>query len=555
MNWIRTPLTDPDSPATACLVFGLVIALGFVLGAVRIRGVKLGVAGVLFVGIAFGHFGFRLNHSVLEFAREFGLVLFVYTLGLAVGPGFLNALRAEGLKLNLCAVAVVLLGAGLCLLLAKLFHISIPVAVGLYCGATTNTPSLAAATAALQDSAQNSELSELPSIGYAIAYPGGVVGIIIAMLLLKWLLKADPVHESVQLEAQFASRRPRLERLTFKLTNPNLAGLQLNALPALASLQVVVSRIQRGEEIQLAQPSTVLQLGDLLLAVGSAKALEQFRIIVGERSTSELTDTSGPLAARWLTVTKRSAVGLLPSQVEALLGEQVQVTRVRRSEVELPAASAVKLLLGDQLRVVGAPEAVQRAAHFVGDAPKELDRPQLAPLFLGIVLGLIVGSIPIAMPGLPAPLKLGLAGGPLIVALILSQFARIGPLVWYLPPAGGLTLREFGISLFLAAVGLKSGDRFWPSLVSGDGPLWMVCGFVVTLLPLLLVGYVGCRFFKMNFVSMLGLLAGSMTDPPALAFAQGQARSDVPSVAYAGVYPFTMILRILTAQLLILLFL
>lgn len=547
MGWLRELFTDPTSTATACLLLSAVIAGGFAVGSVRVKGVRLGVAGVLFVGLAFGHFGLTVDHHVLEFAREFGLVLFVFTLGLAVGPGFLNAFRLGGLRLNLLALGTVLIGAGLTVGAVKLGGVPVPVAVGLYSGATTNTPSLAAATQALREAGTPGAVGD-PGVGYAVAYPFGVVGIILSMLLLRGLRRADPVAEAAAMAAK-AAGRPTLDRASVRVTNPNLAGLTLAALPAADALGVVVSRVVRGDSVELARPDLSLAVGDVLVAVGPADRLDQFRVIVGERVIEDAAEKPGPLAARWLTVSKRAAVGWTADRLEAELDGRVQVTRVRRAEVELPPVARLWIQMGDQLRVVGPPDGVSAAARLLGDAPKELDRPELAPLFVGLAVGVIVGGIPFVIPGLPAAVKLGLAGGPLVVALLLAQLPRLGPLVWYLPPAGNLALREVGISLFLAAVGLKSGEKFVPALTSGDGVYWLVLGAGITVLPLLLTGLLAGRA-GIGFVPTLGLLAGSMTDPPALAFAHAQARSDLPSVAYASVYPLTMISRILSAQLL-----
>lgn len=553
MNWLRNLLTDPDSSTTACLVFAAVVAGGVWLGSVKIRGVKLGVAGVLFSGLAVGHFGVSIDHHILEFAREFGLVLFVYTLGLAVGPGFLNAFRADGVRLNALAAMNVLLGVG-CIVLAHLVGgVPLAAAVGVYCGATTNTPSLAAASQALHDSNEAIDPTGL-GVGYAVAYPFGVVGIILTMLMLRWLLRVDPAAAAAAEAARAAAARRRVERSCVRVTNPNLTGMPLGQVPLAESAGLVVSRVSRGGEVQLARADLRLQPDDLLLAVGDPATLDQFRVIVGEKADVDLVDRPGPLASQWLTVSRREGVGETTAGLELRLQERVQITRLRRAEVELSAAGDVRIQMGDQLRVVGPPEAIATAARLLGDTPKALDRPEFAPLFVGVVLGLLLGAVPVLVPGLPAPVRLGLAGGPLLVALLVSQVSRVGPVVSYLPPAGNLALRELGISLFLAAVGLKSGGQFVATFSSGDGLYWMAVGAVVTVLPLFVVGGLAARVFGYSFVSVLGLLAGSMTDPPALAFAHAQARSELPSVSYAAVYPLTMILRVLSAQVLVLMF-
>lgn len=556
MNLVRELLTNTQSTASACFVLALVIALGSMIGSVRVRGIRLGVAGVLFAGLAFGHFHFTLDHNVLEFAREFGLILFVYTLGLAVGPGFVNAFRADGLRLNLLALTVVLVGVGVTLLIWRVGGVPMPVAAGLYSGATTNTPSLAASTQALADHPPEGygphEAERLPGVGYAIAYPFGVIGIILSMIVLRRVAGVDPQAEAQRLEAAAKLAVPHIDRVSIRVANTNLRGLSLQDIPGLAESGAVVSRLQRGKEVMLARGDFRLELDDVLLVVGPTAAVRQLILIIGEQTDQDLTLVPGSLTARWLMVTKRQVVGKRSTELERFLDHRVQITRVRRAEIELPPTPSLIIQMGDQVRVVGSNEDVTAAAHWFGDSPKQLERPELIPLFIGIGLGVLLGSIPIAFPGLPAAVKLGLAGGPLIVALIVSQFARVGPLIWYLPSAGNMMIRELGISLFLAAVGLKSGEKYLATVLEGDGIYWMMISPLITALPLLLVGIFALKVLRIGIVPILGLTAGSMTDPPALAFAHGQANSDLPSVAYASVYPFSMILRILTAQIMVL---
>lgn len=581
MDWLRDLFLDTSSPAASLLVLATVITSGLALGSASYKGIKLGVAGVLFTGLAFGHFSITIPHDVLEFVRELGLILFVYAIGLSIGRGFFNALRADGLRLNLLATATVLLGLMLTLLIGRGLGVPAPIMAGIFSGASTNTPSLAAAGQTLRDRVQMSpetdayvtrvspealtsatpenhetivrgEISKMPGLGYAATYPFGVMGIILAMLLIRWINKADPAREVEKIESEQQQKQPSLVRRSIRVTNRNLVGKRLEDLPAQQELEVVVSRILRQDRQHLAEPDFLLEEGDVLAVVGSAEHVEELRIIVGEWVDLDLVQMPSELTVRWLTVTRKAVVGV---PVEKLgLGSRfhVQVTRHRRSDVELPPYSEASLSLGDQLLVVGTTEAIDAVAKVLGDQPKSLLDTDPIPVFVGIGVGILVGAIPISLPGVPAPVKLGLAGGPLLVAILLSQWQRVGSLVWYLPTSAGRVLRDLGITLFLAAVGLKSGDRFVETVVSGEGLIWMGIGAVVTFVPLMVVGILATLWMRMSYVSAMGLLAGSMTDPPALAFASGQCGSELPAVAYATVYPTTMILRIVAAQVIIL---
>ncbi len=573
MHWAVSLFKDEQSIATSILVLAFVVAAGIGLGAIRFRGIRLGVAGVLFSGLLFGHLGLRINATVLEFAREFGLIIFVFTVGLAVGPGFFHALKAHGLRLNLLGAAIVALGVVVTLATSWLGGVSLPIAVGVFCGATTNTPSLAATTQTLRNhqlgeqqmvealeqagiaaerlprQRMAQEVAKLSGLGYAVAYPFGVLGIILSMLLLRHLFRVDPVADAEAWEKVLAAEQPRLARVTLKVNNPNLDGRPIARIPALNSLEVTISRVFRNGEQHVAHADFRLALGDVLAAVGTPEDVQQLQDIVGEEVALDLPQLPSSIAVRWVVVTRSAVVGKRVN--ELALGKRfgVQITRIRRAEVELPPLANLSLGLGDRLHLVGTAEAIAAAAREVGDSPKKLEQPDLVPIFCGIALGVVLGSWPIPVPGMASPLKLGLAGGPLIVALLMSRFQRIGPMVIYLPRSSSYVLQEFGIALFLAAVGLRSGDRFLATLTQGDGLWWLGYGALITLLPLLLVGTVAHRWMSVRFTSLVGLLAGSMTDPPALAFANSQAQSELPAIAYATVYPTSMILRVLAAQL------
>ena len=540
------------SVAHSILVLGLVIASGLFLGSLRVKNLTLGVAGVLFAGIAFGHFGFGISPEVLEFAREFGLILFVYTIGMQVGPGFFSSLRRQGLRLNLLASAVVALGAFFTVAIHHWGQVEFPAAIGMFSGATTNTPSLAAAQQAMQDKALSEDLRALPGLGYAISYPFGVLGIILTMMLLRGLFRIDVAQESqIFLSAQ-AADRPDLGRVNLEVQNPNLDHLALKDVPFPTDSGVVISRILHAGRVASVTPDTRLARGDVVLAVGPREKLDQLRIVVGATSQTDLAALPSTITSQRLIVTHKEVIGRPVTEVnDSMRRFGVTLTRVARADIELPVSDEVRLNFGDQVLAVGEPAAIDQAAHELGNQPKALNHPMLVPVFVGIALGVVVGSWPLYFPGAPAAVKLGLAGGPLLVAIALSRIGKVGPLVWYMPISANFMLREVGISLFLACVGLKSGDRFVATLVQGDGFKWMALAALITLLPLIIVGLFGRLALKLNYLSLCGLLAGSMTDPPALAFVTQATGSEGPSIAYATVYPLTMFLRVLFAQFLV----
>ncbi len=538
-------------------VFGIAVvaALGLALGSLKVRGVGLGIAGVLFSGLIFGHFGMKLDDHVLEFAREFGLILFVYTIGMQVGPGFLASLRASGLPLNIMAAVIVLLGAAVTLGLHYFGNVPMAAAVGLFSGATTNTPALGAAQQALKSVPDiGPETYAMPGLGYAVAYPFGIMGIILTMLLVRAVFRIKLSQEGEAYKAQTAMGAKTLATLNLVVENANLSGLKISEIPGYAGLGVVISRLLRGTQLQVAKPDTVLKQGDVLLAVGPAARLEQLRVVVGSVSTLDLRQVQSGIVSRRVIVTQKAIVGHRVAELSVLAENAVAVTRITRSEIEISATPEQRLQYGDMVVVVGEADAIEVVAKALGNSVKQLNHTEVIPIFLGIALGVLFGSIPIALPNLPAPVKLGLAGGPLVVAIILSRIGKIGPLLWYMPINANFIVRELGIVLFLACVGLRSGQRFVETLVAGDGLYWMLLATLITLIPLLIVGFFARAVMKLNYNALCGLLSGSMTDPPALAFANTMAGSDAPAVAYATVYPLTMLLRVLSGQLLVLLF-
>lgn len=556
MNWLTQLLTG-DSVAHTVIVIAAVAATGLALGSLKIKGIGLGIAGVLFSGLAFGHFGVTIPTPVLEFAREFGLILFVYTIGMQVGPGFFASLRKQGLPLNIMAASIVLLGAFITVLICKLGGVQMAAAVGLFSGGTTNTPSLGAAQEALRSLPNLTPgTSTLPGLGYAVAYPFGIIGIIVTMLLLRAIFRVDLKKENAELLAHQASKVPKLSNITLIVTNKNLEGVSVGNLPRTNGTGIVVSRIKHEEQVRVAHRDDIVHVGDLLHAVGPAEELEEFRLVVGEVSRVDLRSikTSGVVMRR-VVVTKKAILGKTLGELDLPGHHEVAVTRVTRAEVELSATPDQRLQFGDMVVLVGEEEDIAAASGELGNSVKQLNHTEIIPVFVGIGLGILLGSLPVAFPGIPAPVKLGLAGGPLLVAIILSRIGRIGPLLWYMPNNANFAIREIGIVLFLSCVGLHAGEKFVDTLVHGDGLRWMFLAMFITLVPLLTVGLFARIVLKTNYVSICGLLAGSMTDPPALAFANTVSGSDAPSTSYATVYPLTMLLRVVCAQLMVLIFL
>ena len=552
MDWLIDLLAQ-ESIARTLLIFSVVAVAGLSLGGLRIRGVSLGIAGVLFAGLLVGNLGVRIDPRIIEFCREFGLILFVYTIGMQVGPGFLASLRRQGVALNLVAVGIVLLGTLITVVLIY-SGIQAPVAVGLLSGATTNTPSLAAAQQALKTSDAADPAGGLTGVGYAIAYPFGVIGMILVIVLMRIVFGVNPSGEAAAIKAEMEQGAERVSTINLEVKNPNLDGLPLERIPTLASSGVVVSRLSRGSQVEVALPDTVVRLGDVLYAVGPDERLEELRLVVGAESKIDVKALPSNIITKRIVVTKNRAIRKSIRELNLTQLYEVTVTRVTRAGLEFTAAPGFRLQFGDILMVVGEPDAIRRVAGELGDSPEHLDHPHIVPIFVGIALGVLLGSVPLHFPGVPSPVKLGLAGGPLLTAIILSRVGRIGPLIWYIPINANLMLREIGITLFLTAVGLSAGDRFVATLTKGDGLYWMTLAALITVVPAVLAGFAARAFYRMNFLTLSGLLAGSMTDPPALAFARSLADSEAASVSYAAVYPLVMLLRVFCAQVLILLF-
>ena len=535
------------STSECLLAFALVAAVGLAFAHLKFRKLGLGVAGVLFAGLILGHAGVSAEPHVLDFIRDFGLILFVFSIGLQLGPGFFSSLRKTGLKLNMLAAFNVLMGVLMCVVILYLSGVDIAVAAGLLSGATTNTPSLAAAQQALSAVGAQEGATRLQGTAYALAYPFGVIGVIAAMLIARRFI---PREKKPMGKDAVASDEPVVKVCNLAVRNPGLAGRKVGSI--LASCKgIAISRMSHDGKTSVPVADTVVGLGDILLVVGQDEALDNARMLIGADSDVDLRQTDGPIISRRTIVTHSEAVGrtFASLQLQATCG--VVATRLIRHGIEFVPTPKLRVQFGDMLMLVGTADALADAGKILGDSPKELEQTHVGPLFLGILLGVLVGLIPIALPGMPAPLRLGLAGGPLIVAIILGRIGSIGPIVWYVPPNAGLALREIGIVLFLACVGLKSGDLFFESLMNGQGFAWMGLGAAITFVPVFVTAFLARKVVGLSVSETGGLLAGSMTDPPALAYAQRTYDSSETSVAYATVYPLTMLLRVLSAQLLI----
>jgi putative transport protein len=552
MDWLKDLLFN-ESVAHTILIYCVVIAVGVLLGKLKIFGVSLGIAFVLFAGIAIGHFGFTANPMVIDFVRDFGLILFVFSIGMQVGPGFFSSFRKGGLSLNLLAMIIVLLGGALTIILHLLTKTSMPMLVGVMSGAVTNTPGLGAAQQAL---IQLSEGKEIPQIGlgYAVAYPFGVLGIILTMLVLRKTLNIKVKDELDQYEREHHPVESLPERVSIVVTNPELFGKKIREITCLTGTGLVISRVLHDRDLIAPNSDTVIHENDILLVVTSKGNARRVVEKIGTISEMDLAARSGRLISRRILVTNKEVFGKKLGDLKLRTRYNINITRVYRAGLELVALPELRLQMGDKLTVVGDEDSLGKVTGELGNSIKRLEEPNIIPIFIGILLGVLLGSIPFRFPGIIHPIKLGLAGGPLIVAILLSRYGYKLHLISYTTPSANLMLREIGIVLFLASVGIASGEKFIPALVSGEGFAWMGYGAIITILPLIITGFIARLFMRRNYLEVCGLLAGSMTDPPALAFANGIARNEAPAIAYATVYPLVMFLRIFMAQLLILLF-
>jgi putative transport protein len=553
-NWFLDLFTN-NSIAQTVLVFGLVVSTGIWLGRLKIGGISLGVTWVLFAGMFLSYLGILVDEKTEHFLKEFGLILFVYSIGLQVGPGFFASLKKNALNNNLLAASIVSLGV---LITIVLFYISrnhISVMAGIMSGAVTNTPGLAAAQAAVSDLNITGTDKSLITLAYAVTYPLGVFGIIGSLLLLKKIFGVNIEKEQELHRKLNVIRSNKPVSYHFNLENKMLIGQPLGKLFEMLKERIIISRMLHKGEIITPTPETILAENDVLLIVATKKEIEQLRLIIGSFSNINLkTATESKLIARTIVVTKKSVTHKRLGDLHELHQQNFTLTRLNRAGIEMVPHGDVFFQLGDIIKVVGTEEGVRVVSEALGNSIKKLEAPDLAPIFFGIVLGVILGSVPIYFPGMPVPVKIGMAGGPLVIALLLSRFGNVFYLNNYTTNSANLMIRELGISLFLASVGLSSGKNLSVAFADGKGFIWIAMGIAITIIPLIAVGLIAKKFFKKTYFEICGLLAGASTDPPALAFATKLAGNDIPSVTYATVYPLTMILRIVAAQLLILLF-
>ncbi|EMD7814740.1 putative transporter [Escherichia coli] len=540
-------------------ILALVAVVGLFIGNVKFRGIGLGIGGVLFGGIIVGHFvsqaGMTLSSDMLHVIQEFGLILFVYTIGIQVGPGFFASLRVSGLRLNLFAVLIVIIGGLVTAILHKLFDIPLPVVLGIFSGAVTNTPALGAGQQILRDLGTPMEMVDQMGMSYAMAYPFGICGILFTMWMLRVIFRVNVETEAQQHESSRTNGGALIKTINIRVENPNLHDLAIKDVPILNGDRIICSRLKREETLKVPSPDTIIQLGDLLHLVGQPADLHNAQLVIGQEVDTSLSTKGTDLRVERVVVTNENVLGKRIRDLHFKERYDVVISRLNRAGVELVASGDISLQFGDILNLVGRPSAIDAVANVLGNAQQKLQQVQMLPVFIGIGLGVLLGSIPVFVPGFPAALKLGLAGGPLIMALILGRIGSIGKLYWFMPPSANLALRELGIVLFLSVVGLKSGGDFVNTLVNGEGLSWIGYGALITAVPLITVGILARMLAKMNYLTMCGMLAGSMTDPPALAFANNlHPTSGAAALSYATVYPLVMFLRIITPQLLAVLF-
>ena len=559
MTWIENLLFTTESVAHTVFLYAFVIALGVYLGKMKFFGISLGVTFVLFVGIVAGHFGFVGEKNIMHFLQEFGLILFVYSIGLQVGPGFFSSFKKGGMRLNMLAAGIVLLNivVAFAIYLIANGRIEMPMLVGILSGAVTNTPGLGAAQQTLAQLHFDGKLDVVPEIasGYAAAYPLGVVGIIGSMLIIRALFKVKLDKETKEIEEENKESLLTPHLVTYKVENPLIFGRTVLDMAHIIERNFVISRIKKkNDEVIIPKSDTVIEEGDLLLTVLSVQDEDALKAFIGKPVEMDWKAIPAPVVSRRILVTKPEFNGRKIGSLRLRMGYGLNVTRLNCAGVDLVANPNLTLQVGDRLTAVGKIEDINRLAERLGNSMKRLNEPNMITLFVGILLGIVLGSIPLAIPGMSSSMKLGLAGGPLVVAILIGRFGYKFKLVTYTSTSASLMIREIGICLFLASVGLTAGGGFVDTVVNGDGLLWVLWGFLITIIPLLIIGTIGRWHYKLNYFTLMGLIAGSNTDPPALAYANKVASNDAPAVAYSTVYPLTMFLRVLTAQLMILAF-
>lgn len=550
MDWLQTLLWDPSSVAHIVCLYAFVISVGVLLGKIKIFGVSLGVTFVLFTGILMGHFGFTGETHILHFIREFGLILFVFCIGLQVGPSFFSSFKKGGMTLNILAVGIVLLNITVALSIYFLDgSIDLPMIIGILYGAVTNTPGLGAANEALN---QLQYTGDPIALGYACAYPLGVVGIIGSIIAIRYICGVSFKKEEEDLNSQEGDSKHQPHILNLEVRNESINGKKLLQVKDFLGRPFVCSRICHEGHVSIPNQDTVFSIGDQLYIVCSEEDAEAVTAFIGKEVQIDWEKQDTPLVSRRILVTKSEINGKKLGSLHFRSMYDVNITRVNRSGMDLFADPNLELQVGDRVMVVGHQDAVERVAGVLGNQLKRLDTPNIVTIFVGIFLGIVLGSLPIAFPGMPTPVKLGLAGGPLVVAILIGRFGHKMHLVTYTTMSANLMLREIGIVLFLASVGIEAGEHFVQTVVEGSGLLYVGYGFLITTIPLLIIGMLARFYFKINYFTLMGLIAGSNTDPPALAYSNQTAGNDAPAVGYSTVYPLTMFLRIVAGQLILL---
>ena len=559
MDWLINLFTQTDSVAHIALLYSLVIAIGVLLGKIKVGGISLGVTFVLFAGILAGHVGFTAPGPILTFVQDFGLILFVFCIGLQVGPGFFDSFKKGGVTLNLLSTVMIVLDVLVMFGCYYLFYdttnpVNLPMMVGTLYGAVTNTPGLGAANEALASVFPNGDAPVIAS-GYACAYPLGVVGIIGATIAIRFLTKTKLEEEEAALELEEAENpHAKPHQMHLRVSNKYISGRTLSEISGFLNRDMVCSRLLHEGEVSIPVSSTIFNIDDEVLIVCAEADAEAIQAFIGP-----IVESPWPVEAENQQYVSKRIVVTRPSMNGKTLGKMhfssvygVNVTRITRQGMDLFASRNHHFHTGDRVMVVGPEENVNRVAELMGNSVKRLDAPNIATIFIGILVGLIFGSIPLAIPGMPVPLKLGIAGGPLIIAILIGRFGYRMKLVTYTTTSANMMLREIGLVLFLASVGIKAGAGFWDTVVQGDGLKYVGTGFLITIIPILIVGTIARMKYKFNYFTIMGMIAGTYTDPPALAFANATCTKDAPSIGYSTVYPLSMFLRIFTAQLIVL---
>ena len=559
MNWLINLFTTTDSVAHIAMLYAIVISIGVLLGKVKVGGISLGVTFVLFAGIVAGHIGFTAPTNILSFIQDFGLILFVFCIGLQVGPGFFESFKKGGVSLNLLATVTILLNIGVMFACYWIFFDTknvnnLPMMVGTLYGAVTNTPGLGAANEALTNVFDHGNVPEIAS-GYACAYPLGVLGIIGATIAIRYITRVKLEKEEKQLaEQEDENPKAKPHQMHLKVSNAYIAGRSLLEISQFLNRDVICTRLLHDGEVLIPNRNTIFSLGDELLIVcteGDAEAIKAF--IGPEIDTPWHTEAEAqPLISRRIVVTNPAMNGKTLGKMHFSSVYGVNITRVTRQGMDLFASRNHRFQIGDRIMVVGPEDNVNRIAEMMGNSTKRLDAPNIGTIFIGIIVGILFGSIPLSIPGMPVPLKLGIAGGPLIIAILIGRFGYRFKLVTYTTTSANMMLREIGLVLFLASVGIKAGAGFWETVVQGDGLKYVYTGFLITIIPILIVGTIARLYYKFNYFTIMGMISGSYTDPPALAYANSICTREAPAIGYSTVYPLSMFLRIFTAQLIVL---